>query len=208
MELIDRFLTYVKFDTQSDDLTQMTPSTPGQMAFAHYLKDELTKMGLTEIHLDDNGYLMASLEANTEKELPVIGFIAHMDTSPDFSGRNVSPRIIKDYDAENIILDKENNIIMKTVDFPELKSYKGQDLIVTNGKTLLGADDKAGIAEIIFAMAYLQKHPEIKHGKIRIAFTPDEEIGRGAHKYDVELCGAKWAYTIDVCEIGELGYEN
>lgn len=209
MELVDRFLNYVKFDTQSDELTQMTPSTPGQMAFAQYLKDELIHMGLTEVTLDENGYLMASLDSNTDKkDVPVIGFIAHMDTSPDFSGRNVQPRIIKDYDGHDITLNKEEDIIMKTSDFPELKHYKGQDLIVTNGKTLLGADDKAGIAEIVSAIAYLQKHPEIKHGKIRIAFTPDEEIGLGAHKFDVNKFGAKWAYTIDGGEIGELEYEN
>ena len=208
MNLTDRFLRYVSFDTQSDELTNMTPSTPGQMIFARELEKELKEIGLKEITLDENGYLMASLPANTDKEIPVVGFIAHMDTSPDMSGRNVSPRIISEYDGKDIVLNEEDGIMLRTREFPELKKYVGQDLIVTDGRTLLGADDKAGIAEIISAMVYLQEHPEIKHGKIRIAFTPDEEIGKGAHKFDVERFGAAWAYTLDGGEIGELEYEN
>lgn len=208
MTLTERFLHYVSKDTQSDELTQMTPSTPGQMMFAQDLKQELEKLGLTEISLDENGYLMATLPSNTDKEVPVIGFIAHMDTSPDFSGRNVKPRIVSNYDGEDIVLNQEQHIVLSPASFPELKKYIGQDLIVTNGLTLLGADDKAGIAEIVTAMQYLMDHPEIKHGKIRVAFTPDEEIGQGAHKFDVARFGAEWAYTMDGGEIGELEYEN
>lgn len=208
MNITDRFLSYVKFDTQSDELTNLTPSTPGQMIFAEYLKEELEKMGLSEISLDENGYLMASLEANTDAKVPVVGFIAHLDTSPDMSGRHVSPRIVTAYDGKDIVLNADQNIVLSPADFPELLHYKGQDLIVTDGTTLLGADDKAGIAEIISAVAYLQAHPEIKHGKVRIAFNPDEEIGQGAHKFDVARFGADWAYTMDGGEIGELEYEN
>lgn len=208
MNLTERFLHYVSKDTQSDELTQMTPSTPGQMAFAQDLKKELEEMGMTEVSLDENGYLMASLPSNTDKEVPVVGFIAHMDTSPDMSGRNVKPRIVENYDGNDILLNAEENIVLSSSYFPELKKYVGQDLIVTNGLTLLGADDKAGIAEIMSAMQYLIEHPEIKHGKIRVAFTPDEEIGLGAHKFEVERFGAEWAYTIDGGEIGELEYEN
>lgn len=208
MNLTERFLHYVSKDTQSDELTQMTPSTPGQMEFAHELKKELQDLGLTEVSLDENGYLMATLPSNVDKEVPVIGFISHVDTSPDFSGKNVTPRIVKNYDGNDIVLNEAENIVLATANFPELKNYVGQDLIVTNGLTLLGADDKAGIAEIVSAMQYLIQHPEIKHGKIRIGFTPDEEIGLGAHKFDVERFGAKWAYTIDGGEIGELEYEN
>ena len=208
MNLVDRFLHYVSFDTQSDELTHMTPSTPGQMIFAQELEKELRKIGMTEVSLDENGYLMATLPPNTSKNIPVIGFIAHLDTSPDLSGRHVTPRIIKNYDGNDIPLCPEENIILRTKDFPEVKKYIGQDLIVTNGKTLLGADDKAGIAEIISAMEYLIQHPEIKHGKIRVAFTPDEEIGQGPHKFDVKKFGAEWAYTLDGGEIGELEYEN
>lgn len=208
MTVVDRFLDYVKFDTQSDELTNLTPSTPGQMIFAQYLEKELRKMNLEDVSLDENGYLMATLPANTDKELPTIGFIAHLDTSPDMSGRHVNPRIVEDYDGTDIVLNKAENIVLSPTEFPELLNYKGQNLIVTDGTTLLGADDKAGIAEIISAVAYLQSHPEIKHGKIRIAFNPDEEIGLGAHKFDVENFGAEWAYTIDGGEIGELEYEN
>ena len=208
MTLVDRFLHYVSFDTQSDELTNMTPSTPGQMIFAKALEKELQRMGLSEITLDENGYLMATLPANTDKELPTVGFIAHLDTSPDMSGRNVSPRIVKNYDGGEIVLCAEENVALRPAEFPEMLHYVGQDLIVTDGKTLLGADDKAGIAEIITAMEYLLAHPEIKHGKIRIAFNPDEEIGLGAHKFDVEAFGADWAYTLDGGEIGELEYEN
>ena len=186
----------------------MTPSTPGQMVFAKYLKEELEALGLQEITLDDNGYLFATLPANTDKEVPVVGFIAHMDTSPDMSGANVSPRIVKDYDGKDIVLCGEENIVLSPVQFPELLDHKGEDLIVTDGKTLLGADDKAGIAEIVSAIVYLQQHPEIKHGKIRIGFNPDEEIGLGAHKFDVEKFGCDWAYTMDGGEVGELEFEN
>ena len=208
MNLTERFLHYVSKDTQSDELTQMTPSTPGQMLFAQDLKKELEEMGMTEVTLDENGYLMATLPANTDKEVPVIGFIAHMDTAPDMSGRHVQPRIVKNYDGNDILLNEQENIVLSPSYFPELKKYEGQDLIVTNGLTLLGADDKAGIAEIMSAMEYLMAHPDIKHGKIRVGFTPDEEIGLGAHKFDVERFGAQWAYTMDGGEIGELEYEN
>ena len=208
MNLVDRFLQYVKFDTQSDELTNLWPSTPGQMAFAQHLESELADLGLEEIYLDDNGYLMATLPANTDKPVPTIGFIAHLDTSPDMSGRHVSPRIVEDYPGGDIVLNKEKGIVLSPREFPELDHYKGPALIVTDGNTLLGADDKAGIAEIISAVDYLKKHPEIKHGKIRVAFNPDEEIGQGAHKFDVERFGCEWAYTMDGGEIGELEYEN
>ena len=209
MTVVDRFLDYVKFDTQSDELTNLTPSTPGQMIFAQHLEKELKAMGLQDISLDDNGYLMATLPANTDASgVPTVGFIAHLDTSPDMSGRHVTPRIVQNYDGNPIVLNAEKNIILSPEEFPELLHYVGQDLIVTDGNTLLGADDKAGIAEIITAVDYLMKHPEIKHGPIRIAFNPDEEIGKGAHKFDVERFGADWAYTMDGGEIGELEYEN
>ena len=209
MNVVDRFLQYVKFDTQSDELTNMTPSTPGQMIFAQYLEKELRSVGLEDISLDENGYLMATLPSNiTDRKVPTVGFIAHLDTSPDMSGRHVSPRIVENYDGMDIILNDTLNIVLSPVEFPELLHYRGQSLIVTDGTTLLGADDKAGIAEIISAVDYLQHHPEIKHGKIRIAFNPDEEIGQGAHKFDVERFGADWAYTMDGGEIGELEYEN
>lgn len=206
--LVKRFLHYVSFDTQSDELTNMTPSTPGQMFFAKELEKELRHIGLTDISLDDNGYLMATLPANCEKELPTIGFIAHLDTSPDCSGRKVSPRIVEKYDGSDIVLCAEENVVLRPDEFPELLHYTGQDLIVTDGKTLLGADDKAGVAEIVSAMEHLISHPEIKHGKIRIAFTPDEEIGQGADHFDVKRFGADWAYTMDGGEVGELEYEN
>ena len=209
MTVVDRFLQYVKFDTQSDELTNLTPSTPGQMIFAQHLEKELRELGLTEISLDDNGYLMASLPSNVDRaDVPVVGFIAHLDTSPDLTGRHVSPRIVEHYDGGDIVLNAEKGIILSPSEFPELENYVGQDLIVTDGNTLLGADDKAGIAEIITAVDYLIRHPEIPHGKIRIAFNPDEEIGQGAHKFDVKRFGADWAYTMDGGEIGELEYEN
>ncbi len=209
MNVVDRFLQYVKFDTQSDDTTNLTPSTPGQIVFAQHLEKELTKMGLTDISLDDNGYLMATLPGNADRnDIPTVGFIAHLDTSPDMSGRHVSPRIVEKYSGGDITLNAEKGIILSPTEFPELENYKGQDLIVTDGNTLLGADDKAGIAEIITAVDYLQKHPEIKHGDIRIAFNPDEEIGQGAHKFDVKRFNADWAYTMDGGEIGELEFEN
>ena len=207
MNVVDRFLRYVKFDTQSDELTNLTPSTPGQMVFAKYLKEELEELGLTEITLDENGYLMATLPANTDEAVPTIGFIAHLDTSPDMSGRNVCPRMV-DYNGGDIVLNEEKNIVMSPAQFPELNDYVGQSLIVTDGNTLLGADDKAGIAEIVTAIKYLKNNPSIKHGKIRIAFNPDEEIGQGAHKFDVDLFGADWAYTMDGGAIGELEFEN
>lgn len=208
MNLVERFLKYVSFDTQSDEETRVTPSTPGQMVFAEYLKTELEELGLEDITLDEHGYLFATLPANTGKELPVIGFIAHMDTSPDMSGKDVSPRIVERYDGSDIVLCAEENVVLSPKQFPELLSHKGEDLIVSNGKTLLGADDKAGIAEIISAVVYLKEHPEIKHGKIRIGFNPDEEIGEGAHKFDVQKFGCDWAYTMDGGELGELEFEN
>lgn len=208
MNIVDRFLSYVKYDTQSDEQTNLNPSTPGQMKFAKVLREELEKMGLSDISLDDNGYLMATLPANCSGNVPTVGFIAHMDTSPDMSGRHVSPRIVKDYPGGDIVLNEAEGIVMTVADFPELNHYIGQDLIVTNGLTLLGADDKAGVAEIISAVEFLMEHPEIKHGKVRIGFTPDEEIGAGADHFDVARFGADFAYTMDGGEIGELEFEN
>ena len=209
MTVVDRFLQYVKFDTQSDELTNMTPSTPGQMIFARHLEKELRDMGLSDISLDDNGYLMATLKSNVaDRKVPTVGFIAHLDTSPDMSGHNVSPRIVENYDGGDIILNSATGVTLSPEQFPELLHYKGQALIVTDGNTLLGADDKAGIAEIISAVDYLMKHPEIPPGDIRIAFNPDEEIGQGAGKFDVARFGADWGYTMDGGEIGELEYEN
>ncbi|WP_462342925.1 peptidase T [Phocaeicola plebeius] len=208
MTVIERFLKYVTFDTQSDESTGVTPSTPKQMVFAQYLKTELEELGLKDISLDENGYLFATLLSNVDHEVPVVGFIAHMDTSPDMSGENVKPRIVEKYDGKDIPLCAEENIILSPANFPELLDHVGEDLIVTDGHTLLGADDKAGIAEIVGAVAYLIAHPEIKHGDIRIGFNPDEEIGLGAHKFDVEKFGAKWAYTMDGGEVGELEFEN
>lgn len=208
MTVIDRFLKYVSFDTQSDENTNITPSTQKQMVFAQYLKTELEALELEDITLDEYGYLFATLPSNIDREVPTIGFIAHLDTSPDMSGANVKPRIVKNYDGSDIILSEADNIILSPRQFPELLAHKGEDLIVTNGHTLLGADDKAGIAEIIGAIEYLKAHPEIPHGKIRIGFNPDEEIGLGAHKFDVEKFGAQWAYTMDGSEVGELEFEN
>lgn len=208
MNVVDRFIKYVKFDTESNTTTGTTPSTPGQLVLAEELKKELTEIGLEDISLDSNGYLMATLPSNTDKKIPTIGFVAHMDTSPDLTGKNVNPRIVKSYDGKDIILNKDLNIVLSPNDFPELIKFTDQDIIVTDGTTLLGADDKAGIAEIITAMKYLKDHPEIKHGKIRICFTPDEEIGEGADHFDVEKFGAEWAYTMDGGELGELEYEN
>ncbi len=208
MTVIERFLKYVTFDTQSDESTGVTPSTPKQMVFAQYLKTELEELGLKDISLDENGYLFATLPSNVDHEVPVVGFIAHMDTSPDMSGENVKPRIVEKYDGKDIPLCAEENIILSPANFPELLDHVGEDLIVTDGHTLLGADDKAGIAEIVGAVAYLIAHPEIKHGDIRIGFNPDEEIGLGAHKFDVKKFGAKWAYTMDGGEVGELEFEN
>src|SRR5690554_5073115 len=208
MNLLERFFEYISFDTQSDENTGMTPSTLGQFVFAKHLVEELKQIGLEDAKVDKNGYVMATLPANVSEDCPVVGFIAHLDTSPDFTGKHVKPMLVRNYDGKDIALDKEAGIFLKPEEFPELKKYIGQDLITTSGHTLLGADDKAGIVEIITAMEYLVKHPEIKHGKIRIAFTPDEEIGQGADKFDVEEFGADFAYTIDGGEIGELEFEN
>lgn len=207
MTLTDRFLKYVSFCTTSDEETNMTPSTPGQMEFAKYLANELKEIGMQEVTLDDNGYVMATLPANVEGK-PVIGFIAHMDTAPDASGKNVKARIVTHYDGQDIVLNAEKNIVFEVAKYPEILDYKGQDIIVTDGTTLLGADDKAGLAEIVTACEYLIQHPEIKHGKIRVGFTPDEEIGQGADHFDVEKFGCDFAYTMDGGAVGELEYEN
>ena len=209
MELTDRFLKYISFDTQSSEENEaQRPSTQKQFELARYLKRELESLGLQDVEMDEHAYVYATLPANTEKPIPTIGFIAHMDTSPDCSGENVKPRIIKDYDGSDITLNAAKGIYTRVAEFPELKQHIGEDLIVTDGNTLLGADDKAGIAEIVTAMTYLQAHPEIKHGRIRIAFNPDEEIGAGASMFDVEKFGCEWAYTMDGGEVGELEYEN
>lgn len=208
MTVIERFLKYVTFDTQSDESTGVTPSTPKQMVFAKYLMSELEALGLEDISLDENGYLFATLPANTGREVPTIGFIAHMDTSPDMTGTDVRPRIVENYDGSDIVLCEKDQIVLSPKQFSELKDHVGEDLIVTDGHTLLGADDKAGIAEIVAAIEYLKLHPEVEHGKIRIGFNPDEEIGLGAHKFDVEKFGCKWAYTMDGGEVGELEFEN
>ncbi len=206
--LVNRFLNYVKFETTSCESSTSVPSTSTQMKFARFLVDELEDLGLNEVSLDDNGYVTATLPSNTDKKVPTIGFIAHMDTSPDMSGLNVKPNIIKNYKGGDIVLNKEKNIILSPNDFPELNDHIGMDIITTDGTTLLGADDKAGIAEIITAMEYLIKKPEIKHGDIKIGFTPDEEIGRGVEHFDVDKFGADFAYTIDGGPVGELEYEN
>ena len=206
--LVDRFLRYVRINTQSDPDSDTCPSTQRQWKLARLLKEELESLGLEEVTLDERAYLTATLPSNTDKPVPTIGFIAHFDTSPDFSGEGVNPRLVRDYDGKEIVLNQEENIVLSPDYFPELTAYKGQTLIVTDGTTLLGADDKAGIAEIMTAMEYLQQHPEIPHGEIRIGFTPDEEIGRGAHHFDVEAFRADWAYTVDGSQIGELEYEN
>ncbi len=206
--LINRFISYVTVDTESDPESDTTPSSVKQWDLANALVDELKRIGMQEVTIDENAYIMATLPSNVTHEVPVIGFISHFDTSPDFTGANVSPQIIEDYDGNDIVLNREQNIVLSPDDFEDLLLYKGNTLITTDGTTLLGADDKAGIAEIISAMEYLIDHPEIKHGKIRIGFTPDEEIGRGAHKFDVEKFGADWAYTMDGSQIGELEYEN
>ena len=207
-KLVDRFLRYVSIETQSDPKVPTSPSTPSQMEFAKLLKRELEEVGLSNVSLNANGYLMAELPSNTSAPVPSIGFIAHLDTSPDFSGKGVSPSIIKNYDGKEITLIREKGIVLSPTDFPELTKYIGEELIVTDGTTLLGADDKAGIAEIVTAMEYLIEHPEIKHGRIAVAFTPDEEIGRGAALFDVKEFGCDWAYTVDGGEKGELEYEN
>ena len=206
MELIERFLNYTKFDTQSAEDSNTTPSTAKQLAFAEYLKKELEQEGLDEVEMDEKGYIYATLKANTKDDVPVVGFISHYDTSPDCSGANIKPQIVNHYDGTDILLSE--GIVMSPKKFPELLQHVGEDLIVTDGTTLLGADDKAGIAEIVQAMVYLKEHKEIKHGKIRIAFNPDEEIGMGAHHFDVEKFGCQWGYTMDGGEVGELEFEN
>lgn len=208
MNIVDRFIKYARIDTQSDENSTQTPSTQKQFNLAKEVEKEALEMGLTDVSLDNNCYLMATLPANTKKDVPVIGFVAHFDTSPDMSGEKVTPRIVKAYDGKDILLNESSGVVLSPTDFPELLYHVGEDLIVTDGNTLLGADDKAGIAEIMNAMQYLIEHPEIEHGKIRIAFTPDEEIGRGADKFDVAKFGARWAYTMDGSEVGELEYEN
>ncbi|WP_339628044.1 peptidase T [uncultured Maribacter sp.] len=206
--IIDRFISYVTIDTQSDSSSETTPSTKKQWNLANKLVVELRSIGLEDVSIDKNAYIMATLPSNVEHEVPTIGFISHFDTSPDFSGTNVKPKIIEIYDGNDIVLNEEKNIILSSSYFHDVLQYIGQTLITTDGTTLLGADDKAGITEIVTAMEYLVKHPEIKHGTIRIGFTPDEEIGRGAHKFDIEKFGAQWAYTMDGSQIGELEYEN
>ena len=207
-KIINRFVKYVKIDTESDPNNTAFPSTEKQWNLARLLVDELKEIGLQEVELDDNCYIMATLPSNLTYKVPTIGFVSHMDTSPDFTGKNVNPQIHKNYDGKDIVLNADENIILSPDYFEDLLQYKGQTIITTDGKTLLGADDKAGITEIVSAMEYLINHPEIKHGKIRICFTPDEEVGKGAHLFDVEKFGAKWAYTMDGSQIGELEYEN
>lgn len=206
--IINRFISYVTIDTESDPNSNTTPSTEKQWNLANKLVEELKAMGMQDVSIDNNAYVMATLPSNVDYEVPTIGFIAHFDTTPDFTGANVKPQIIENYNGKDIILNKEQNIVLSPSYFEDLLLYKGQTLITTDGTTLLGADDKAGITEIMTAMEYLIQHPEIKHGKIRIGFTPDEEIGRGAHKFDVEKFGCDWAYTMDGSQIGELEYEN
>ncbi|AYN68758.1 peptidase T [Euzebyella marina] len=207
-QIIDRFLGYVQIDTQSDPESKTTPSTEKQWYLADLLVEELENIGMEDVTIDDNAYIMATLPSNINEEVPTIGFISHFDTSPDFSGTDVNPQIIENYDGKDIVLNAIDQIVLSPDYFEDLKQYKGQTLITTDGSTLLGADDKAGITEIVTAMEYLINHPEIKHGKIRIGFTPDEEIGRGAHLFDVDKFGADWAYTMDGSQIGELEYEN
>ena len=206
--LINRFVSYVTVDTESDPTSESTPSTAKQWDLANALVEELKSIGMEEVSIDENAYIMATLPSNSAKKLPIIGFISHFDTSPDFTGANVKPQIIENYDGNDIILDKEQNIVLSPTYFEDLLLYKGQTLITTDGNTLLGADDKAGITEIISAMEYLINHPAIEHGTIKVGFTPDEEIGRGAHKFDVKKFGADWAYTMDGSQVGELEYEN
>ena len=208
MTIVERFLKYVSFDTQSAEDSETTPSTEKQWILARYLKEELESIGLTEVEIDEHAYVYATLPANTDKPLPTVGFIAHMDTSPDCSGKDVKPRIVKDYDGGDIVLDEAAGIVTSPKKFPELLDHVGEDIIVTDGHTLLGADDKAGIAEIVQAMVYLIAHPEIKHGRIRVGFNPDEEIGLGAHRFNVEKFGCDFAYTMDGGELGELEFEN
>jgi tripeptide aminopeptidase len=207
-EIIERLTRYVKVDTQSNEESETCPSTPGQLMLAHILVDELISIGMKEVTIDENGYVMATLPSNTDKTVPTIGFLAHLDTATDFTGKNVNPQIVENYDGKEVVLNESLNIVLSPSDFPELMNYKGHTLITTDGTTLLGADNKAGITEIMTAMAFLIQHPEIKHGEIRVAFTPDEEIGRGPHKFDVTAFDAKYAYTVDGGPLGELQYES
>ncbi|MEH6936424.1 peptidase T [Bacillus sp. JJ664] len=207
-ELMNRLISYAKVDTQSNASNNTCPSTPGQLTLGRILVEELKEIGLVDVTMDENGYVMATLPANSEKDIPTIGFLAHVDTATDFTGKNVNPQIVENYDGEDIVLNDSLNIILSPKQSPELSKYKGHTLITTDGTTLLGADNKAGIAEIMTAMAYLVQHPEIKHGRIRVAFTPDEEIGRGPHKFDVKAFDAKYAYTMDGGPLGELQYES
>ena len=207
-KIIERFISYVKIDSQSDANSQTTPSTAKQWNIANKLVQDLKDIGLSDISIDNNAYIYATLPSNTNIKCPTIGFISHFDTSPDFSGTNINPQIIKNYDGGDIILNKKKNIVLSSDYFSEIKQYKGQTIITTDGNTLLGSDDKAGVCEIISAMEFLINNPDIKHGDIKIGFTPDEEIGRGAHKFDVAKFGADWAYTMDGSQIGELEYEN
>lgn len=206
MDITERFLNYTKFDTQSSEESESVPSTAKQLIFAEYLRKELEQEGLQDVEMDEKGYIYATLPANVKGEVPVIGFISHYDTSPDCSGANIHPQIIRNYDGSDILLSE--GIVSSPTKFPELLQHVGEDLIVTDGHTLLGADDKAGIAEIVQAMVWLQQHPEVKHGKIRVAFNPDEEIGMGAHHFNVEKFGCQWAYTMDGGDVGELEFEN
>ena len=207
-EIIERFTSYVKVDTQSNEEIETCPSTPGQLTLANQLVEELKTIGLEDVTIDENGYVMATLPSNTTKQVPTIGFLSHVDTATDFTGKNVNPQIVENYDGNDIILNKELSVVLSPKDFPSLSNYIGHTLITTDGTTLLGADDKSGVAEIMTAMAYLVQHPEIKHGKVRVAFTPDEEIGRGPHKFDVDRFNAKFAYTVDGGPLGELEYES
>lgn len=207
-EIMKRFITYVKVDTQSNEDSETCPSTPGQWTLLHMLEEELTQIGMKDVHIDENGYLFATLPANTEKNVPVIGFLSHVDTATDFTGSNVQPQIVENYNGQDITLNEAQKIVLSTKHFPQMANYQGHTIITTDGTTLLGADDKAGVTAIMTAMAYLLKHPEIKHGKIRVGFTPDEEIGRGPHKFNVTAFDAKYAYTIDGGPLGELEYES
>ncbi len=208
VSVVERFLKYVGHGTQSDPHTEMCPSTPGQMEFAYMLCEEMKHLGMQEVEVDEYGYVMGFLPSNMDRETPAVGFIAHMDTSPEMSGKHVNPQIIENYAGNDIVLNKEKGIVLSSEEFPELSNYVGQTLITTDGNTLLGADDKAGIAEILTAVEYMQEHPEVKHGKICVCFTPDEEIGKGPDHFQVKKFGAKFAYTIDGGEMGELEFEN
>ncbi|MEQ7050592.1 peptidase T [Paenibacillaceae sp. P-4] len=207
-ELIERFTSYVKVNTQSNDDSETCPSTPGQLDLARLLVDELKTLGMEEVTMDENGYVMATLPANTDKDIPTIGFLSHVDTATELSGEGVNPQLVENYDGKDIVLNEAQGVVLSPKDFPELHNYIGHTLVTTDGTTLLGADDKAGITEIMTAMAYLIRNPEIKHGKVRVAFTPDEEIGRGPHRFDVEAFNARYAYTVDGGPLGELEYES